>query len=155
MRSIGRRSCRCRETRCRKRRGRFTVTGTPIQDDTIRKQESTNEAERFTYIDIAKGIGKMYLRWRNKKRKLPGLPRDEMSSKRENDSSTLRSCRKRSPRFDIKWNTKCEQNSSRIYHILIIKRTRYALIFKRDDLPFVYYITKCYQYHFRPKVIKP
>jgi len=39
----------CRESCCRKRRGRFTVTGTPIQDDTIRKQEGTNEAERFTY----------------------------------------------------------------------------------------------------------
>jgi len=46
--TIGQQSRQCRESRCRKRRGRFTVTGTPIQDDIIRKQEGTNEAERFT-----------------------------------------------------------------------------------------------------------
>lgn len=44
--NIGRRTSRCREARCRKCRGRFTVTRTPIQDDTIRKQENTNEPER-------------------------------------------------------------------------------------------------------------
>jgi len=43
------RQSRCRGPRCRKCRGRFTVMGTSIQDDTIRKQEGTNEAERFTH----------------------------------------------------------------------------------------------------------
>lgn len=47
--AIERLSRRCRGPRCRKCRGRFTVTGTSIQDDTIRKQEGTNEAERFTH----------------------------------------------------------------------------------------------------------
>lgn len=49
--NIRRRTSQCRGSRCRKCRGRFTVTRTSIQDDTIRKQESTNEPERFLFSE--------------------------------------------------------------------------------------------------------
>lgn len=87
--TIGQQSRRCRESPCRKRRGRFTVTGTPIQDDTIRKQEGTNEAERFTYLGSTVRICKMYCSANDRKKMFPSFLRNKiLILKSESESLT-------------------------------------------------------------------